>query len=92
MWAPELNSDCVFGNELDEVGVDLDFVGEVIKQFFCEALCKMRVLGGVVVEIYSQERDDVRDGLYFILRMSQHIGLIQVQLAQIQVKIVFGRF
>jgi hypothetical protein len=52
----------------------------------------MRVLGGVVVEIDSQEGDDVGDGLDFVLRVSQHIGLIQVQLAQVQVEIVFGCF
>jgi hypothetical protein len=52
----------------------------------------MRVLCGVVVEINSQERDDIGDGLNFVLRVSQHIGLIKVQLAQIQVKIIFGCF
>jgi hypothetical protein len=29
--APEFDSDCVFADELDEVGVDLDFVGEVVE-------------------------------------------------------------
>lgn len=52
----------------------------------------MGMLGGVVVEVDCEEGDDVGDGLDFVLGVSKDVGLIEVELAQEEIKIVLSGF
>lgn len=44
------------------------------------------MLSWMIVEIQCQERDNIRNRLYFILRMSYNIGLIKIQMTQVKIK------
>ena len=44
------------------------------------------MLSWMIVEIQCQERDNIRNRLYFILRMSYNVGLIKIQMTQVKIK------
>ena len=50
----------------------------------------MRMLCGMVVEIDSNKRNDIGDGLDLVLWMTENVSLIEVELTQIQIEIVLS--
>ena len=70
--------------------VHFDPEGKVVVELPCVALGEVRVLGIMIVEIHGQKADDLCDFFDPVVRVFRYVGLVKVELAEIEIEIVEG--